>query len=750
MAKQPWSREQWSKRIGMRIRGTYNPANWLLYALSFVFPRRRNLWVFGTAEDGFFDNSIYFFQYVSRTRTDIEAVWISNRDDLIRRLRERGFRVEKRRSFRGLWACLRAKYYFINHYLPDIHFFASGGATLVNFWHGVPLKKIEFDIDTGPRAHLWQAPSWRNRWLDRPDLYRRPDFVASPARYVSEYAFQRAFRVKLSQCLNLGYPRLDALFESFEQLLVRTLNRGDWRLAQLLHRLKGRRFVLYMPTWRDTGRDYLVDSGLAGSDLEAFCEENDVFFVIKLHPTASLSSWEKDSRADSRVVFIREKLDPYPLLAMADVLVTDYSSTLFDFMLTGRPIVLFPFDLEEYLSQCQSMYFDYREVMWGPVARSSDALLASLRDVLAGRVGRGYTDADIGRFHDQRDGNACERYAEYFAGPPPKVTKPPETSGLSGTPVSTETDAALKSGQPFWSVMIPVGACAELLRDTLASVLNQDAGDGRMAIEVVANEACGDEIKVIVDEVGRGRVRVHFIQGMVGRAQGWNACIERARGKWVHILPAGDMVLPGFYGAYEEVIRRSPEALTVWGPTVYQDGHGQWCGMTEAHSTVGGVPFDAGAHLALRNPVKLAGTVVAREGYRAIGYYAEEFDSIADWDLWMRLAQAGPVGWLDCPFTLSRVEERSELAIAEIGRYIQKQENQPGEQGGAHRKGIRRIAVGHLQNVVGGDITNLLDGGYYRLAMRVAWACVRALGVRAGLGHGVRVVARRIIDGLRL
>lgn len=51
-----------------------------------------------------------------------------------------------------------------------------------------------------------------------------------------------------------------------------------------------------------------------------------------------------------------------------------------------------------------------------------------------------------------------------------------------------------------------------------------------MAIEVVANEACGDEIKVIVDEVGRGRVRVHFIQGMVGRAQGWNACIERARG----------------------------------------------------------------------------------------------------------------------------------------------------------------------------------------------------------------------------
>lgn len=46
----------------------------------------------------------------------------------------------------------------------------------------------------------------------------------------------------------------------------------------------------------------------------------------------------------------------------------------------------------------------------------SDALLASLRDVLAGRVGRGYTDADIGRFHDQRDGNACERYAEYFAG----------------------------------------------------------------------------------------------------------------------------------------------------------------------------------------------------------------------------------------------------------------------------------------------------------------------------------------------
>ena len=87
----------------MRIRGTHNPVNWLLYDLSFVFPRRRNLWVFGTAEDGFFYNSIYFFQYVARKRTGIEAVWISGRDDLIWRLRNRGFRVGKRRCSEGYY-----------------------------------------------------------------------------------------------------------------------------------------------------------------------------------------------------------------------------------------------------------------------------------------------------------------------------------------------------------------------------------------------------------------------------------------------------------------------------------------------------------------------------------------------------------------------------------------------------------------------------------------------------------------------
>ena len=57
--------------FGLRIPGTYNPLNWLLYAISFGMPRKRTLWAFGTAEGQFFDNTVYFFQHISRTRPDI-------------------------------------------------------------------------------------------------------------------------------------------------------------------------------------------------------------------------------------------------------------------------------------------------------------------------------------------------------------------------------------------------------------------------------------------------------------------------------------------------------------------------------------------------------------------------------------------------------------------------------------------------------------------------------------------------------
>ena len=747
MDKNKENRPAKRREFGIQIRGTLNLANWLLYAVSFVFPRRRNLWVFGTAEDGFFDNSIYFFQHVSRNRPDIDAVWITGREELFWRLRDLGFRVARRRSFLGIWICLRASHYFINHYLPDVHFFTSGGAKVVNFWHGIPLKKIEFDTDSGPNTSFWQSPTRRNRWIDRPDLYRRPDFVASTSRHVSEYSFQSAFRVKRGQCLDLGYPRLDALFETFDELLHRLLDRGDWRLAQTLQRLHGHRVVLYMPTWRNTGGDYLVESGLDGNALEAFCERNNVDFVIKLHPTAPRSSWEESARPDSRVIFIRENWDAYPLMALASILVTDYSSALFDFLLTGRPIVLFPFDLEDYLSRCRSIYFDYREVMWGPVARTAADLLKSLQGVLEGRVSRGYTDADVARFHDHREKGACERYADFFAGPPkPEWSKESvESRSVCEKSAREESLGAGSAVQvPIWSVMIPVASGTDHLAETLKSVLSQDMGAGRMQIVVVVSGEVGAGLEAEVLKLGFGRIAVRREPSDASRVCLWTACVEGASGEWLHILPAGDEVLPGFYGECEKVIRRHPGVSGVWGRSIFVDERGVWRAATQSWPAKDSLVRDAYSFLASGKRVEASGVVLSREACLAAGRFDMDLPRVAEWDLWIRLAKTGKIGWVNQALSICRPQGLDESLVREILTSLQK--TMKLEENEEIRKKIWKEGRAALLDVAARHLRELLMVGHYRLAMRFAAMIAKDVEWMRGVSFVLMVLRRRLVD----
>ena len=81
---------------------------------------------------------------------------------------------------------------------------------------------------------------------------------------------------------------------------------------------------------------------------------------MKLHPKSKVN--ERFMELQSKYIkVINPEYDPYPLLKLIDVLITDYSSIYFDFMLTNKPIIFFPYDLEEYLMKSREMYFDYEE-----------------------------------------------------------------------------------------------------------------------------------------------------------------------------------------------------------------------------------------------------------------------------------------------------------------------------------------------------------------------------------------------------
>src|SRR5215218_9112907 len=101
--------------------------------------------------------------------------------------------------------------------------------------------------------------------------------------------------------------------------------------------------------------------------------------------------------------------------------------------------------------------------------------------------------------------------------------------------------------RPLFSVMIPTYNCLAYLKRTLESVLVQDMGAGKMQIEVVDDCSRDGDVKKLVDEVGKGRIRFYQQPENRGSLRNFETCLNRAKGYYIHLLHGDDLVKPGFY-----------------------------------------------------------------------------------------------------------------------------------------------------------------------------------------------------------
>lgn len=326
-----------------------------IYCLSYIIPRNKHIWVFGsTFGRRFADNPKYFYLYLNQHhRDDIRAIWISKNRGVVDFLNRNSLEAYYIYSLKGIWFALRAKVYIYDNYSKDICFTLSGGATKVNLWHGIPLKKIQkdnmFDLVRNPqnRAH-------KIKWALRRITDERPtDYVLATSEYLRPI-FSSAFNTE--NVIVCGYPRNDFLIsDSIENIMT-----DDEKVSYNMIKEKGNdnNIVLYMPTFRDS--EYRFFELMSIAKLEGFLKENNIIFVVKLHPKSKINNKLIDVKSEY-ISILNPEYDPYPFLKLADVLVTDYSSIYFDFLLLDKPIIFFPYDLEEYLSNSRDMYFDYEE-----------------------------------------------------------------------------------------------------------------------------------------------------------------------------------------------------------------------------------------------------------------------------------------------------------------------------------------------------------------------------------------------------
>lgn len=330
--------------------------------LRMLIIRGRKVWIFGAwGGKSYSDNSKYLFRYVRSFGREILPIWFAKDGTVIQEVRKDGGWVCHADSrWAGLWWHL-AEACFYSDTTEDFSWRDAGDKHKVQLWHGMPLKRIGYDIN--------------NTWGVIPS----PDAMIATCELFRSILAQ-AFGVEESTVLNTGQPRNDVFFDPLVKRRVQTRLSVD------------RCFIIsYLPTFRDHElKDIkgatpklelrtVIEELIVHKPLQELLSRSNAIFVIKPHFDVAQHMAGSLSRAERIIVLPgRSSLDVQELLAASDILITDYSSCFFDFLLTERPVVCFPYDLERYVSVDRPLYFDYASVAPGKIVLTVPELVSAL------------------------------------------------------------------------------------------------------------------------------------------------------------------------------------------------------------------------------------------------------------------------------------------------------------------------------------------------------------------------------------
>jgi GT2 family glycosyltransferase len=214
--------------------------------------------------------------------------------------------------------------------------------------------------------------------------------------------------------------------------------------------------------------------------------------------------------------------------------------------------------------------------------------------------------------------------------------------------------------RPRWSVMVPTYHCAAYLEQTLTSVLAQDPGPEHMEIVVVDDHSVLDDPEEVVRDVGGGRVRFVRQERNVGHVRTFNAALSLARGEWVHLLHGDDWVEHGFYAAADRAREVRPDlAAFVCRYRFYVERTGRTVSGPLLQDHAGALP-DWLEVLAKGQRIQAPSTAVRRSVYEDVGGFDLGIAGYGeDWEMWLRVAAAGPVWWEPAPLAVYRLREGS-------------------------------------------------------------------------------------------
>lgn len=332
----------------------------------YCLPKNKNKLVLESNPD-YADNSRAFSDYLLENDKcrKLKIVWCVRQPQKFSSLKNKNLKftsfTNKKYTLSYIFHIATSKAVLYTHATPPL--IDTRVQTVVCLWHGTPLKHMEHTKTKYPIF----------------------SYIASASDFCSE-SLAECFKVPIEQVKIIGYPRCDQLFSNVNILPRLNINKAEYS-----------KVLLWMPTFRQSSQLNIFDTKQTGtglplietkqqlSELNTRLKELNLFLIIKLHPLQDMADIEL-FLLDHIHMLTSDNLEEkgvqlYHLVSNCDILLTDYSSIYFDYLLLDRPIGFIIDDIAEYEKNRGFVTDKPLDYMPGEKIKTKDELFAFLENM---------------------------------------------------------------------------------------------------------------------------------------------------------------------------------------------------------------------------------------------------------------------------------------------------------------------------------------------------------------------------------
>lgn len=283
-----------------------------------------------------------------------------------------------------------SKFFIIDdYYFPVYAIKPRKENKFIQVWHACgAFKKFGYSV-------IGKGYGASDDYIEDIPIHSNYDAVLVSSKEVIPY-YAEAFNMDAGKILPIGVPRTDIFFDMEEKYRI------EKNFFDKYPDLKNKKIILYAPTFRGRGQttvsfDMTLDFDMISKNLK-----EDKVMVLKMHPFVK-------ARIDSKwrnIIDLSDSMDINELMIMSDLLITDYSSVVFEFSLMDKPIIMYSPDREEYIKE-RDFYYEYEEFVPGPIVNNTKELIGKINS-------DGWDTKKVSKFKekffDYRDGKSTERF----------------------------------------------------------------------------------------------------------------------------------------------------------------------------------------------------------------------------------------------------------------------------------------------------------------------------------------------------